>query len=84
MSPFETEVTTGVYKSAFESAGSLAFNRIFIPSWHDNQLFIEAWQERIAVLEVPIGFTCDHMETLYDIDIVHREHAIKAESCNIH
>ncbi|HXY54457.1 MAG TPA: ferrochelatase [Nitrospirota bacterium] len=28
-----------------------------------------------AVLEVPIGFTCDHMETLYDIDIVHRAHA---------
>ncbi len=30
-----------------------------------------------AVLEVPIGFTCDHMETLYDIDIVHRAHAGK-------
>jgi ferrochelatase len=30
-----------------------------------------------AVLEVPIGFTCDHMETLYDIDIVHRGHAKK-------
>ncbi len=29
------------------------------------------------VLEVPIGFTCDHMETLYDIDIVHRAHATK-------
>jgi protoheme ferro-lyase len=26
------------------------------------------------VLEVP-GFTCDHLETLYDIDIVHRRHA---------
>jgi ferrochelatase len=30
-----------------------------------------------AVLEVPIGFTCDHMETLYDIDIAHRAHAKK-------
>jgi ferrochelatase len=30
-----------------------------------------------AVLEVPVGFTCDHMETLYDIDIVHRAHATK-------
>jgi ferrochelatase len=29
------------------------------------------------VLEVPVGFTCDHMETLYDIDIVHRAHARK-------
>ena len=27
------------------------------------------------VLEVPLGFTCDHLETLYDIDIVHRRHA---------
>lgn len=165
MSPFETEVTTGAYRSGFESAGNDAIKKIFIPSWHDNQLFIEAWQERIAeglawfhdvtrvelviiftshsiplryitagdpyqrqieetvklvaeglrlkhwriawqskgarttepwiepsveptldriaqeghkaVLEVPIGFTCDHMETLYDIDIVHRAHAQK-------
>lgn len=30
-----------------------------------------------AVLEVPVGFTCDHMETLYDIEIVHRAHAKK-------
>jgi len=30
-----------------------------------------------AVLEIPIGFTCDHMETLYDIDILHRDHAKK-------
>ena len=30
-----------------------------------------------TVLEVPVGFTCDHMETLYDIDIVHRAHAKK-------
>lgn len=29
------------------------------------------------VLEVPVGFTCDHLETLYDIDIVHRAHAKK-------
>jgi len=29
------------------------------------------------VLEVPVGFTCDHMETLYDIDIIHRAHANK-------
>ena len=34
-----------------------------------------AQEGRKAVLEVPIGFTCDHMETLYDIDIVHRKHA---------
>jgi ferrochelatase len=44
---------------------------------------VEPTLDRIAeggyksVLEVPIGFTCDHMETLYDIDIVHRAHAKK-------
>jgi ferrochelatase len=166
MSPFSTEVTTGAYRSACNALGSGATCPIFIPSWHDNQLFIEAWQERIFhglkrhretlrrhaaviftshsiplryvqagdpyreqieetahaiarrmalsrwyiawqskgaratepwlepevekildmiaaekkgefVLEVPLGFTCDHLETLYDIDIVHRRHAEK-------
>ncbi len=160
MSPFSTEVTTGAYRNAFEPLGSLSIGKIFVPSWHDNQLFIDAWREKVsaglqtlagagrtavvftshsipkrfvtagdpyqrqieetvqlvagklrlqdwriawqskgaratepwlepeveptldklktdgfaAVLEVPIGFTCDHMETLYDIDIVHRKH----------
>jgi ferrochelatase len=165
MSPFETVVTTGAYRSAFESIYYEAIKKTFIPSWHDNELFIEAWQEKItqglnrfpdgghedtvviftshsiplryisagdpyqqqieetvkllverlnlknwriawqskgaratepwiepdvetildkiaqeghkAAFEVPIGFTCDHMETLYDIDIVHRAHALK-------
>ena len=166
MSPFSTEVTTGAYKNACDALGSGATCPIFIPSWHDNPLFIEAWEERIIhglkrhretlrrhaaviftshsiplryvqagdpyrkqieetaqalaarmelsrwyiawqsrgarstepwlepevetilemiaaekkgefVLEVPLGFTCDHLETLYDIDIVHRRHAEK-------
>jgi ferrochelatase len=165
MSPYETEVTTGAYRYGFEAAGDDTIKKIFIPSWHDNDLFIKAWQERIsdglkrfhdkerkdvvviftshsipvryiaagdpyqkqieetvrlvvqgieinhwciawqskgarasepwiepdvattldkvaqegykAVLEVPIGFTCDHLETLYDIDIAHRAHAAK-------
>jgi ferrochelatase len=164
MSPFSTEVTTGAYRSACDALGSGETCPLFIPSWHDNPLFIEAWQERIFhglkryrealrrhvsiiftshsiplryiqagdpyrkqieetanaiarrmalsrwylawqskgaratepwlepdvetvldmiaaekkdefVLEVPLGFTCDHLETLYDIDIVHRRHA---------
>lgn len=163
MSPFSTEVTTGAYRKAFADAGSVSLNDIFIPSWHDNPIFIDAWAEKVieglsrfsgrepdkiavvftshsiplryitsgdayqrqieetikrvadkarvthrqiawqskgaratepwlepevepvldriaddgfdAVLEVPIGFTCDHLETLYDIDIVHRAHA---------
>jgi ferrochelatase len=165
MSPFSTEVTTGAYKSACEGLGSGETCPFFIASWHDNPLFIKAWQERLSdglkrfrpeqqkdvvvvftshsipvryitagdpykqqveetvklvveglnitqwriawqskgaratepwiepaveptldrlaqegyedVLEVPIGFTCDHMETLYDIDIVHRAYAAK-------
>jgi ferrochelatase len=165
MSPYETEVTTGAYRNGFESIQHGSIKKTFIPSWHDNEFFIKAWQERIAdglkrfsdeqrknavviftshgiplkyitagdpyqkqieesvklvihgldvkhwriawqskgtrstepwlepdvettldeiaregfkaVLEVPIGFTCDHLETLYDIDIVHRAHATK-------
>lgn len=179
MSPFATEVTTGAYKSACDALGSGDTCPLFIPSWHDNALFIEAWQERIFhglkryretlrrhaaiiftshsiplryvqagdpyrkqieetahtiaqrmalsrwyiawqskgaratepwlepavetildmiaaekkgefVLEVPLGFTCDHLETLYDIDVVHRKHAEtlgltfeRAESLNV-
>ncbi len=164
MSPYETAVTTGVYRKAFEACGDDAVRRTFIPSWHDNPLFIDAWAERVYhgikrfwtgqqkhvviifsshsiplryihagdpyrhqieetaklvakkrklkhwyiawqsrgahstepwldpdvetilnmivdehrgkhILEVPLGFTCDHLETLYDIDIVHRKHA---------
>jgi ferrochelatase len=165
LSPFETTVTTGAYRSAFEPLKHGSIRKTFIPSWHDNRIFIAAWQERIAdglkrfrdeerkdtivlftshsiplryiaegdpyqkqieetvkfiverldlrhwriawqskgaratdpwiepdvkttldkvaqegykaVLEVPIGFTCDHLETLYDIDMVHRAHAKK-------
>jgi len=165
LSPFATEVTTGAYKSACEGLGSGETCPLFIASWHNNPLFIQAWQEQVfqglkrfstgqrehvvviftshsipvryiiagdpyrkqveetvglvvnkigiknwriawqskgaratepwlepeveptldvlaregckTVLEVPIGFTCDHMETLYDIDIAHRAHAEK-------
>jgi len=165
MSPFATEVTTGAYRSACEGLGKGETCPHFIASWHDNPLFIKAWQEKVLdglkrfpaerqknvvviftshsipvryitagdpyqrqveetvslvaygltlkqyriawqskgarvtepwiepevetvldqiaregwrnVLEVPIGFTCDHMETFYDIDIVHSAHARK-------
>ncbi len=30
-----------------------------------------------GIIQVPIGFTADHIETLYDIDICHREYAKK-------
>jgi ferrochelatase len=29
------------------------------------------------IVEAPVGFTCDHLETLYDIDIVHKSFAEK-------
>ena len=28
------------------------------------------------LIQVPIGFTADHIETLYDIDITHRQYAL--------
>jgi ferrochelatase len=165
MSPYETIVTTGVYRAVFDQLASPGVSTKFIASWHDNPHFIAAWNERVfdglkrfrpgeqrhvvviftshsipvryiaagdpyqrqieetiglvvnsldlklwrtawqskgaratepwiepeveptldkiaqegyrAVLEVPIGFTCDHMETLYDIEVVHRAHARK-------
>ena len=163
LSPFETIVTTGAYRSAFEQPGDGTIKKTFIPSWHDNPVFIDAWVEKVkaglerfpksqrektvvvftshsiplryiaagdpyqmqveetvrfivgrlnlkhwriawqskgarttepwigpevettldkiaqdgykAVLEVPVGFTCDHMETLYDIDIELKQYA---------
>jgi ferrochelatase len=165
LSPYATQVTTGAYKNAFELPASGNVRKTFIASWHDNPLFVKAWEEKVfdglkrfrtgeqkhavvvftshsipkryidagdpyqrqveetvrmivqnlgiahwrlawqskgvratepwlepeveptldelsragyrAVLEVPVGFTCDHLETLYDIDIVHRAHAKK-------
>lgn len=29
-----------------------------------------------SIVQVPVGFTADHIETLYDIDITHREYAL--------
>ncbi len=29
------------------------------------------------LIQVPIGFTADHIETLYDIDITHRQYALE-------
>ncbi len=165
LSPFETVVTTGVYRQVFDQLGDASVKKNFIASWHDAPSFIEAWKERVFdgikrfwtgeqkhvvclftshsipvryidsgdpykgqieetvslivegldlkhwriawqskgaratepwiepeveptldaiaqdgfrhVLEIPVGFTCDHMETLYDIDMVHRAHAKK-------
>jgi ferrochelatase len=29
-----------------------------------------------SIIQIPIGFTADHIETLYDIDITHRQYAL--------
>ncbi len=64
------------WKIAWQSKGARATEPWLEPG-------VEPTLDKIAgegyrnVLEVPIGFTCDHMETLYDIDIVHRAHAAK-------
>src|SRR5208283_2375285 len=47
MSPFATEVTTGAYRSACEGLGSGETCPLFIASWHDNPLFVNAWQEKV-------------------------------------
>ena len=36
MSPYETEVTTGVYRAVFDQLGDETIKKTFIPSWHDN------------------------------------------------
>jgi len=65
-----------LWRVAWQSKGARAMEPWIEPE-------VEPTLDRIAqegyknVLEVPIGFTCDHMETLYDIDIVHRAHAEK-------
>jgi len=162
LSPYETAVTTGIYKKAFEAIDLPAGCLTFIPSFHNNPFFIQAWQDLLgatligtnagstaviftshsiptryiesgdpyraqieetvtvladrlgllnwfiawqskgaratepwlepdvesiiykiaesgarSIVEVPIGFTGDHLETLYDIDIVHKNFAEK-------
>jgi ferrochelatase len=42
---------------------------------------VEAVMDRVEkkgarLVEVPIGFVADHLETLYDIDVLHREYAL--------
>jgi ferrochelatase len=69
---------TGIknWRVAWQSKGARATEQWIGPE-------VEPTLDRIAqegykaVLEIPIGFTCDHMETLYDIDIVHRAYAKK-------
>lgn len=40
------------------------------------QVIDEVARKKITKLvQVPVGFTADHLETLYDIDIVHKKHA---------
>jgi ferrochelatase len=66
----------GNWRIAWQSKGARATEPWIQPEVEETLDGI-ARQGFKTVLEVPIGFTCDHMETLYDIDIVHRAHAEK-------
>lgn len=67
------------YGFAFQSQGATA------EPWLGPD--VESTLERLAaegvrdVLVIPIGFVCDHVEVLYDIDVEHRE---QAERLGIH
>ena len=65
-----------LWRIAWQSKGSRATEPWIEPEVEPtlDKLAQEGHKE---VLEVPVGFTCDHMETLYDIDIVHRAYAAK-------
>jgi protoporphyrin/coproporphyrin ferrochelatase len=41
------------------------------------QVIDQLSKETSHIIEVPIGFINDHLETLYDIDIVHRNYAVQ-------
>ena len=65
-----------LWRVAWQSKGARATEPWLEPDV-ETTLDALAREGRKVVLEVPVGFTCDHMETLYDIDIVHRAHAQK-------
>jgi ferrochelatase len=60
---------------AWQSKGARATEPWLEPEVETILDMIAAEKKGDFVLEVPLGFTCDHLETLYDIDIVHRRHA---------
>jgi ferrochelatase len=60
---------------AWQSKGARATEPWLEPEVETIIEMIAAEKKSEFVLEVPLGFTCDHLETLYDINIVHRQHA---------
>jgi ferrochelatase len=42
----------------------------------EEQIDVIAAADFTHLIQVPIGFTADHIETLYDIDITHRQYAL--------
>jgi protoporphyrin/coproporphyrin ferrochelatase len=65
------------WRIAWQSKGARATEPWLEPEVETVLDALAAERKFQAVLEVPVGFTCDHMETLYDIEIVHRRHAGK-------
>jgi ferrochelatase len=60
---------------AWQSKGARATEPWLEPEVEAILDMIAAEKKSEFVLEVPLGFTCDHLETLYDIEIAHRRHA---------
>jgi len=60
---------------AWQSRGARSTEPWLEPEVETILEMIAAEKKGDFVLEVPLGFTCDHLETLYDIEIVHRKRA---------
>ena len=69
------KMALGRWYLAWQSKGARATEPWLEPEVETIIDMIAAEKKSEFVLEVPLGFTCDHMETLYDIEIVHRTHA---------
>ncbi len=61
------------YRFAFQSQGATA-DPWLGPSVEETLEELQAEGKRLLLL-VPIGFVCDHVEVLFDVDIEHREQA---------
>lgn len=71
------ELTPELWRFAFQSQG-MSGGKWTGPTVEETILALKAARHR-AVLVQAIGFVCDHVEVLYDIDIVFKEFARKNE-----
>jgi ferrochelatase len=62
------------WRLAYQSVGSMARERWLGPEVEEVLDELKGYG-RMAAVVYPIGFLADHLESLYDNDLVHREHA---------